>query len=212
MLLGLLTDIHEAITPLEEALDRFRRLKVDRVLHLGDICAMHERLELTCRILEQAGVRGVWGNHDFGLCRDIDEEIRQRFSPAILRYMQTLEPFLIEEDCRLSHCEPWLDPYSIEDLWYFERLPETPAELARSFGAVPQRVLFSGHVHRWYLANPDGKIAWDGTRPITLRGPQRYFLILNAVIEGWCATYDTSSQVFTPVQLRARGSRPGIYH
>jgi tetratricopeptide (TPR) repeat protein len=43
--MGLLADIHEAVEPLREALALFRRRGVERVVHLGDICARHRRLD-----------------------------------------------------------------------------------------------------------------------------------------------------------------------
>lgn len=201
MLLGLLADIHEAIDPLREALDSFGKLGVEEVVHLGDVCRMHHRLDETCRILSDAGVEGVWGNHDLGLCRPIDEEVQARFAPGVLAYMGRLQPHLTREDCLFSHVEPWLDPNDIFQLWYFDGLPDTAEKLARCFAAVPQRVLFSGHNHRWFLGTEDGPCEWRGECPIRLAPPRRYLLILHAVVLGHCATYDTTTHLFTPIRL-----------
>src|SRR5262249_3402647 len=171
MRLGLLADIHEAIVPLQEAIDLFQQARVDEVVVLGDICRMHHQLEMTVQMLRQAGAVGVWGNHDFGLCRATDEDVRQRFAPEVLAFMATLRPALVRDDCLLSHVEPWLDANDLYQLWYFEGPPDTPQKLARNFAAVPERVLISGHVHRWFLATPDGRIDWDGDRPINLARP-----------------------------------------
>src|SRR5947209_12297820 len=146
MRLGLIADVHEAADLLREALEVFHRRAVDEVLFLGDLCCRNERLGESARLLTEAGVAGVWGNHDFGLCRDVDEAVRGRFAPEALAYMGTLKPTLVRDDCLFSHVEPWLDPNDLAQLWYFEGLPDTPAKLARCFDAVPQRVLFSGHV------------------------------------------------------------------
>ena len=78
MLLGLLADIHEAVEPLREALGVFARLGVEEVVVLGDICETHRRLEETVSLLREARAVGVWGNHDFGLCRDITDDVRAR--------------------------------------------------------------------------------------------------------------------------------------
>src|SRR5262245_44151516 len=146
MRLGLLADIHEAIAPLRAALALFHRHGVEKVLHLGDVCRMHHHLDETCRILEEAGVEVVWGNHDLGLCGNVEDGLRDRFAPVVLRYMGTLRPALTCAECHLTHVEPWLDANDIYQLWYFGGLPDTPEKLAKSFAAVPQRLLFSGHV------------------------------------------------------------------
>jgi hypothetical protein len=205
MLLGLIADIHEAVEPLREALARFRELNVDQVVHLGDVCEMHKRLDETCRVLAEARVEGVWGNHDFGLCRATDDEVRRKFTPGALDYLGTMQPRLVRDDCLLTHVEPWLDPNDVFQLWYFEGMPDTPEKLAPCFGAAPQRVLFSGHAHRWFLATPDTPCEWRGDCPIRLAPPQRYMLVMHALVEGHCATYDTTTHLFTPIRVTAEG-------
>jgi predicted phosphodiesterase len=51
MRVGLLADIHEAVESLREALALFRQGGVERVVHLGDICARHRRLDETVALL-----------------------------------------------------------------------------------------------------------------------------------------------------------------
>jgi hypothetical protein len=70
--------------------------------------------------------------------------------------MGSLQPHLEIDGCLFTHVEPWLDPHKVEDFWYFDGPPDTPEKLARSFQAVPNRVLFIGHMHRWMLGTPDG--------------------------------------------------------
>src|SRR5947208_2163570 len=70
MRLGLLADIHEEVDLLRLALDRFRHEAVDQVVVLGDVAETGERLTETTLLLAGAGAVGVWGNHDFGLCRE----------------------------------------------------------------------------------------------------------------------------------------------
>src|SRR5437588_12317100 len=146
MRLGLVADVHEATDLLREALELFLRHKVDEVIFLGDLCGMHERLEETVALLRDAGVVGVWGNHDFGLCHDLTDYARSRYPADLLAYTTTLKPTLVRDDCLFTHVEPWLDPNDLMQLWYFDGLPDTPAKLARCFDAVSERVLISGHV------------------------------------------------------------------
>jgi hypothetical protein len=208
MRLGLLADVHEAADLLREALAVFEQQRVDEVVLLGDFCGMHDHLEETVALLKKAGVVGVWGNHDFGLCHAVDPSARERYSAELLAYTTTLQGRLVRDDCLFTHVEPWLDPYDITQLWYFEGLPETPEKLARSFDAVPQRVLVSGHVHRWFLASPRGPIDWDGTSRICLRPPERYYLVVDALVHGWCAVYETTSGELAAIRLAGSLPRP----
>jgi predicted phosphodiesterase len=205
MLLGLLADIHEAVEPLREALGLFAHHRVDAILHVGDICEMHRRLDDTVALLQRAGVVGVWGNHDFGLCRDVDDDTRHRFSADVIEYMGTLQPALAREDCLFTHVEPWLDANDVLQLWYFDGRPDTPDKLARSFAAVSQRVLFSGHLHDWFLATPEGQIPWDGSASIQLAPPGRYLVILHALVRGHCALYETKTGELVPLRVGAKG-------
>jgi predicted phosphodiesterase len=200
MRLGLLADVHEAVDLLREAIGLFRQRGVDEIVFLGDLCAMHKRLDETAALMHQERIAGVWGNHDFGLCHG-HVRAGAQYSPELLAYTTTLRPSLVRDDCLFTHVEPWLDANDILQLWYFEGLPDTPAKLARSFDAVPQRVLMSGHVHRWFLAAPDGPIVWDGTTTVWLRPPARYYVTLHAVVEGHCAIYDSTTGELTPIRL-----------
>jgi predicted phosphodiesterase len=202
MRLGLLADVHEAIPQLCEALGRFRPLAVDEVVVLGDICGMHQHLAETLTLLRDARAVGVWGNHDFGLCRPIEGSIlAARYSSELLAYARTYQPRLVRADCHFSHVEAWLNPESLEDLWFFDGMPTTPERLARSFDAVPQRVLFSGHVHRWFVATPEGPLAWDTAGPLMLRRERRWYVTVHAVCLGFAAVYDTDTCELLPLVL-----------
>lgn len=205
MRLGLLADIHEAIPQLEEALALFRGLALDEIVVLGDICRMHRHLTETLTLLRDAKAVGVWGNHDFGLCfpwgsRDFSD----RFPANLLAYARTYKGRLIRDDCHFSHVQAWLDPEVVEDLWYMEQPPCSSEGVAKSFAAVPQRVLFSGHVHRWCLATPEGPVAWDGTSPVVLERNQRWFVTIHALCRGFAATYDTATCELVPLALTPR--------
>ncbi|MGL4551787.1 MAG: metallophosphoesterase family protein [Gemmataceae bacterium] len=201
MLLGLLSDIHEAVTPLAAALDRFRAAGVDEVLDLGDVVRMTDRLLPTVRLLADAGVRGVWGNHDYGLCQDPDPDLRRRYPGWLTDYFGRYRPSLVRDDCRFCHVEHRLDANDLFDLWVMDGYPTRPELLAASFDAVPQRVLFSGHVHRWTAATPDGPLEWAGERPLRLERPTRWYVTMQATCEGAAALYDTRTGEFTPLEL-----------
>lgn len=69
-------------------------------------------------------------------------------------------------------------------LWYLGGLPDEPETAARSFAACSQRIMFTGHHNRWFLATPAGPADWDGANPIRLAAAQRYLVVIAAVCEG----------------------------
>ena len=83
MKLGIITDIHEHVECLRAALDELAG-QVDQVVMVGDVVETGERIEETCQLLSDAGVIGVWGNHDFGLCCDVSEETRETYSQDVI--------------------------------------------------------------------------------------------------------------------------------
>jgi predicted phosphodiesterase len=195
--LGLLTDIHEQVDPLRSALARFRQERVEQVVVIGDIFEMGERIEETCRLLAEAGAVGVWGNHDYGLACEPSELVRTKYGEAVIGLMTSLRPRLDIAGCHFTHVEPWLNPEKIADLWYYEGPPDEHRQLKRIFDAVPNRLMFAGHFHKWLLAAPDGIEPWFGDRPVCLK-ERRYFVVVGALCDGRYAIFDTDSAELTP--------------
>jgi hypothetical protein len=202
MRLGLITDIHEHVADLKLALAACDRQHADRILCLGDLLEKGEALRETVALLDERGIAGVWGNHDFGLCHNPGPWVRERYAGPVLDYLTTFRPRLELADCLFTHVEPWLDPTDVTQLWFYEGLPDTPETAARSFAASGQRVLFMGHHHRWLLTTPERSMAWDGRQPVCLRPPDRYLIAVGAVCHGSCAVYDTESHKLTPLAFR----------
>ena len=197
MKLGLITDIHEQTEHLRTALSLFHRKGVEQIVIIGDVFEMGERIEETCRLLVDAKAIGVWGNHDFGLCVDLDDDIRAKYPPVVIDYMASLRPRLDVGGCHFTHVEPWLNPEDVADLWYFEGPPDEHGKLERIFNAVPNRIMFAGHYHKWLLATPDGISGWNGESPIRLEHG-RYFVVVGALCEGQFAIFDTDSSELLP--------------
>lgn len=196
--MGLLADIHEHTRRLRKAIDVLQRHGADRFVVLGDVFDTGKRIEQTVRLLRQVEAVGVWGNHDVGLCFDPGDDVWERYGTDVLDFMGRLQPHLEIGDCLFTHVEPWLDPQRVEDLWHSHDPPDSPEKLARSFAAVPHRVLFIGHLHRWLLGTPDGPLPWRGESPVGLDGRNRYLVVVHAVWDGNCALYDTETGELTP--------------
>ena len=200
MKLGIITDIHEHVELLQAVLDELTGHEVDQIVMVGDVIETGDRIEETCRLLSDAGVIGVWGNHDFGLCCDVNEETRARYSQEVIQYMGSLKPRLQIGDCLFTHIEPWLDPTVLEDLWFFGGLPTEGERLDRIFGAVPNRLIFAGHYHRWILATPTTISDWNGEASIQLNDG-RYFVVVDALFAGRYAILDTETYELMPGQI-----------
>jgi predicted phosphodiesterase len=199
MKLGLLADIHEQTRRLHKAIAILQQLGAERFVVLGDVFDTGQRIEQTVRLLKEVRAVGVWGNHDVGLCFDPDDRVCERYSAAVLGFMGRLQPYLEVEGCLFTHVEPWLDPHLVEDLWHFHGPPDSPERLARSFAAVPHRVLFLGHLHRWLLGTPEGLLPWRGEGPVRLDGRTRHLVVVAAVADGHCALFDTHTTELTPL-------------
>lgn len=72
---GLIGDIHCQVLRLEQALGLFRDQQVDTVLSVGDIADGTGDLDITCQLLESAGVLAVAGNHDRWLLASQNREL-----------------------------------------------------------------------------------------------------------------------------------------
>ena len=200
MKLGLLTDIHEHVENLEPALRHFAKEQVEQVVVIGDVFKKGQRINETCRLLAEAKAIGVWGNHDFGLSHEPSKEVRSRYSSAVIEYMTSLRPRLDIHGCHFTHVEPWLDPKNESDLWYYEGLPRNRRKLDRIFNAVSNRLIFSGHFHKWLLARTSEIEDWQGNRRIRLHNG-RYFVVVGALCEGQYAIFNTDTSELIPFAL-----------
>jgi len=136
MRIGILADIHENLSHLRWAIDVMREQAVDCFAILGDVFELGHRLDATVELLDGLAAVGVWGNHDYGICRNPHEDTRRRFSQRTMEFMGELRPRLEIDGCLFVHVEPWLDPEKIEDLWYFEGPPETMNSPGSASGGI----------------------------------------------------------------------------
>jgi hypothetical protein len=201
--IGLLADIHEDVERLAMGIARCRDEGVDRLYTLGDIFESGIRFRQTVDLLREADVAGVWGNHELGLYVGRGDSVESLFDWSTLEYMHRLQARMEVEGVLLSHVLPCLDPTDVEQPWYVERPPRTAEAAAPNFAAFPHGRMFVGHYHRWLAVTPSGALDWSGERPIQFEPDQRYLVVIAAICHGWCAIYDTETDVLSPCQLRA---------
>jgi len=199
MRLGLLADIHEEVELLRRAVDALTSQGVSQFVVLGDIFDTGKSIDATVAALSQLNSVGVWGNHDFGLCRDVSEETRRRYSPEVLDYFARLEPWIELGASRFQHIEPFLDSEQLEDLWSYGG--DSCLDPALSFKACRHSRIFMGHLHRWSLMTPRSVVSWSEREPLRMAPDERYLVVVHAVQQGWCAWYDYEEDVLCRIQV-----------
>ena len=207
MRIGIVTDIHDQVELLAQTLAALRAAGVDAIVSLGDTTDFFgkwNKAREVAKLLREAGVVGVWGNHDHPLCRNVTEEIRFRFLSPTCDYFATFQPRLEIGGCHFTHIEPFLDPEKVEDLWTFEGRPEDEDRVAKSFAAVPHRAAFMGHFHRWLALTGAGRVAWDGTTPLHFEPEKRYLVVVGPLFRGDFAIMDTDRWILEPHRLPPR--------
>jgi hypothetical protein len=70
-------------------------------------------------------------------------------------------------------------------------------DLDRIFNAVPNRIMFMGHYHKWWLTTPSRICDWRGDQSTTI-ADGRYFVVVGALCEGNYAIFDTDSSELVP--------------
>jgi len=211
MRIGIVTDVHGEAELLAAALSALRDAAVDAVVSLGDTADAYADPECVGRVaaaLRECGAVGVWGNHDFGLCRDVSAETRLRFPAEALDYLATMRPRLEFGGCHFSHVEPWLNGEKLEDLWCFGSRPDEPDRLAKSFAAFPHRAGFTGHYHRWLAMTEEGALPWSGTADLAFEPGRRYLVVVGPMFRGDFAILDTDRWVLEPRRVATGTDQP----
>ena len=200
MRLGLLADIHGHVDKLQSAIQKLRCEKIDRFIVLGDVIFESRNASQTIAMLKECHAVGVWGNHELGLCLEPEKWASSQFTAPVLEFFSTLGPRCEQGDLLFSHTFPAQDPTD-PVAYYLGPGPEEAATFDENFSLFPHRAIFIGHFHRWLVTTPEGPIEWDGQGPIEFEPTRRYFVIVNAVMNGWAAIFDDSENILTPIRL-----------
>ena len=205
MRLGVVTDIHNHAALLARALELFRQRSVEQVVTIGDTLdafTVETGAAEVATILNECNAVGVWGNHDFTMCRDVPERVRERHSPMVFDVMARMQPRLVLGDCHFSHKESSVDPFDVMQLWDLSEHRLNLSERAvLAFAAVTSRWQFVGHYHRWWATTAAGPLDWTGERPLRFEPGQRYFVVVAAVCDGWCAVLDMNAATLEPLAI-----------
>lgn len=211
MRIGILADIHEAVEPLALAVRALEARRVDATVMLGDILETGERIAEAVALVERLPGPGVWGNHDFGLCGEVSPAVAGLVPAAVLEYFARLRPWVDLGGWRFQHVDPHLDPTRLDHLWSFL----SPKERVAGFAACAFPRACVGHLHGWGAFTPERRLDWEGERTLELPRGERRLVVVNAVVNGWCAIVDTGREVLEPIRsgggrwVGAAGGPPG---
>ena len=86
--IGLISDVHAAAGPLQEALRIFGEERVEAILCAGDIAGYGTQLEQTVALLIKSGCRAIVGNHDLWYLSRAENE--NQFNGPIEGYLRSL--------------------------------------------------------------------------------------------------------------------------
>ena len=199
MRLGLLADIHGDVGNLSRAIERLWREGVDKFVLLGDVIYDARDADETVELLKSCDAVGVWGNHELGLCVESEDDVRELYSDSVMQFFSMLEPRLELGDVLVSHTFPTEDPRDVFS--YYVGEPDDDDLLRSCFATFPHRIIVNGHFHRWFASTPAGRLDWRGEDPLFLPPTKRYFIVINAVMNGFTAVLDDQQNVLVPIEL-----------
>ena len=200
MRIGILADIHGHLENLRSALASLQLADVDTTVVLGDLIETRAHAAETVALLKARNAVGVWGNHELGLCIDPPSAIRTAYTEPVVEYFGTLAARFELGDVMFSHTLPSQDATD-PAAYYLGPHPHEGGALDECFARFPHRIMFVGHFHRWFAATRNATISWDGSEPIEFELSQRYLVVVHAVMNGWFAIFDDSTDVLTPIAI-----------
>jgi len=162
MRIAIVSDIHSNLEAFQEVLADIDRLRVDRIVSLGDNIGYGPEPEEVLRLIRVRNIPSIMGNHELGIAdpsylswfnrsarRSLDIN-RELLSSLSIQYIQTLNPSLIMGRCLFVHGFP---PDSITR--YLFEVSDT--ELIKVLPYLDQELCFVGHTHDLELISFEGR-------------------------------------------------------
>lgn len=197
MKVGILADIHEHIERLAAAVALFKTVGVHRVMFLGDVFETGKRIADAVALLQSCAAVGVWGNHELGFCVGPPSDVVMQFDVNVRRYLGSLQPSMELGNLHFSHGMPHWD--ATDPVVYCLGEPPWDGVAAQKvFKAFPHQVFFMEHCHRWFITSSAGEVETGVDHLFVFSDAERYLVVVNAVVDGWCAILDTDAKSLTP--------------
>lgn len=150
--IGLISDVHAAAAPLQEALRVFSEERVEGILCAGDIAGYGTELEQTVALLIKSGCRAIVGNHDLWHLSYTENE--NHFNGPIEGYLRSLysstEITAAGKKVYMVHASP---PDSLLDgIRLLDEegvlIGSQAADWSETLQGAPYDVLVVGHTHQ----------------------------------------------------------------
>jgi putative phosphoesterase len=145
MKIGIVSDVHNNVVALQYALEHL--VDCELVLNLGDLVFEYRVDPEIVDMAQRAGLVGIVGNHEKAILRHPASSLRNKLSPHVLAYLESL-PALREMTVSrfkllAAHGSPWDDP----DDYRCDYVYEGNAGKMNRLGSVAADIILLGHTH-----------------------------------------------------------------
>jgi putative phosphoesterase len=153
--IGLISDVHATVAPVEEALSVFERERVDMILCAGDIAGYGSELDQTVAVLVESACQAVRGNHEVWFLEDNSD----RPEHSTFRFLNGL-PFVLESTIEgktlyMVHASPpqsYMDGIKLLDQ-QGEILADRKRYWTQCLSGFDRDVLVVGHTHQVFAVS-----------------------------------------------------------
>lgn len=162
MKLAVVSDIHGNFDAFRQVLNDIDRSGIDEIVSLGDNVGYGPEPDLVIEQIRARQIPSVQGNHELALkepeylnwfnpsARKSLIKTRALLSDESLRFISSLQPYLIIHDCRFVHGFPPDSPL----IYMFQ--PSDRSKI-KVFENSAERICFIGHTHSLELLSYDGR-------------------------------------------------------
>ncbi len=159
-IIGLISDVHAAPEPLEQAISIFADAGVDQILCAGDIAGYMEGLPQTIKLLKDNACQTIMGNHDLLYLDHHEDEPDDEVSTFLQRLPAFYEATIEGKRIYMVHAQPpdgchggikLLDKNG-------ELLPDKVARWNDELQAFDFDVLIVGHTHQVFVEKLGGML------------------------------------------------------
>ncbi len=152
MKIGLISDIHATVAPLNEALTLFRQEQVDTIICPGDIAGYGEELDETVGLLIECKCQIISGNHDIWYLDTAIPEEKKWIKDFFLALPETLDFTVDGKHLYVVHASP---PNSVTKGMnlldeHGHVVPERKLQWEKALEKFDYDVLIVGHTHQLF--------------------------------------------------------------
>lgn len=178
-------------------------------IQLGDLSDDYRSLERIAGLLLEKDIKGVYGNHDFGLILAVRGKASiDRVSRVVLDYCRNLTRKIVVGPFLFCHDDPTTDYQTVVDAWD-PRLIVLTVERARPIleSLGEHRAVITGHAHLSQVLTLDGAHPLHPGVPYILEdGP--YYVSIGALADGYYASLEPTTGKLTLHRIPAGAIPP----